>query len=89
MGRLLENLPGSGPPNLWWSSRTSDVEFSLSSCYIMVYSSVFSPSLKNGIRMSLDFKGFRFNCERLLGLYRWCSCLSLGLIFGRDIPTPQ
>ena len=48
-----------------------------------------SPSLKNGLRMPLDFKDFRFDCERRLGLPRRCPRLSLGLIFGCDISTPQ
>jgi hypothetical protein len=39
--------------------------------------------------MSLDFKGFRFDCEWQLGLYWWYPCLPLELVFRRNVSTPQ
>ena len=34
-------------------------------------------------------KGFRFGCEWQLGLYRWCPCLPLELVFRRNVSMPQ
>ena len=68
------------------------VRWPIFSCFLANGLQSSLPSLKNGVRMSLDLKGFRFDCEWQPGdpgLYRWCPCFPLELAFRRNVSTLQ